>query len=333
MNARRPDHVSDRLKLPQLKVLLAVARTGSMSKAAKDLSMSQSVVSKAISELEATLGVRLFDRSVQGVEPTFYGKSLLKRAAVVFDELRTSVGEIEFLANPGVGELRIGSTLPQTPVVAAVIERLSRKYPRLDFKVIFADGVTLLDRHLRGRRIDLMIAPLMSPPLEDDLESTFLYENAPRVVVGPKSPWAGRRNVELIDLIGEPWCLPPPETALGAVFLDAVRSHGLEPPRVVVWSASNQLCHRLLVDGRFVGISTNVTLHFDPHRPHVKELPVELCARTFRIAVLTLKNRTISPIAQIFIDCAREIVRPLVGLGVSSASQNRRIKRAPTRST
>jgi DNA-binding transcriptional LysR family regulator len=329
----RLEHVGDRLKLPQLKVLLAVAQAGSMGKAAKQLSTSQSVVSKAIAELEAMLGVRLFDRSAQGVEPTFYGKTLLKRAVAVFDELRTSVGEIEFLANPGVGELRIGSTLPQTPVVAAVIERLSCQYPRLDFKVMFADRVTLLDRHLRGRRIDLMIAPLMSPLLEDDLDSTVLYDNCPRVVVGRKSPWARRRKIALADLIGEPWCLPPAETALGAAFLDGVRASGLPTPRAVVWSASNHLCHRLLSDGRFVSISTNVTLHFDPQRPAVKELPIELPAPIFTIGILTLKNRTISPAAQIFIDCTREIVRPLVRLGGKPASQGRRVKLASTQST
>src|SRR5258708_5549939 len=126
----RSEHVSHRLKLQQLNVLVVVARTGSMAKAAKHLATSQSVVSKAVAELEHMLGVRLFDRSPQGVEPTLYGRTLLKRSVAIFDDLRTSVGEIEFLADPGVGELRIGTTEPQAALVAAVIERLSRQYPR-----------------------------------------------------------------------------------------------------------------------------------------------------------------------------------------------------------
>lgn len=317
-----PDLISDRLKLPQLKVLLAVARTGSMVKAAKQLAISQSVVSKAIAELEATVGVRLFDRSSRGVDPTFYGQALLKHAVAIVDELRTSVSEIEFLANPGVGELRIGSTLPQISVVAAVIERLSRQYPRLDFKVVQADRATLLDRELRGRRIDLMVAPMMQTSLEEDIESTFLYDNYVRVVVGMKSRWARRRKVTLAELVAEPWCLPPLEAALGVVFFDTVRASGLSPPRAVVTSAANQLCHRMLADGRFVGLSSNVTQYFDPERPRLIELPIDLPAAVFSIAVIRLKNRTISPIAQLFIECACEIVKPLVRIGGNRAPQH-----------
>jgi len=305
------EHVGDRLKLRQLKALLAVARTGSMGKAAMQLTTSQSVVSKAIAELEAVVGVRLFDRSAQGVEPTLYGKTLVKRATAIFDDLRTSVDEIEFLADPGIGLLRIGTTLPQAPVAAAVIQRLSRKYPRLDFKIVVAERATLLDRELRGRRIDLMVAPLQQPPLEEDIESIFLYDNCLRVVVGVKSRWARRRHVTLADLIGESWCLPPMETATGAVFFNAILASGLPHPRVVVSSAAHQLCHRMLADGRFVGVSSNVTLHFDPERPALKELPMNFPAPNFPIAILTLKNRTISPIGQLFINCALDVVRPL----------------------
>jgi DNA-binding transcriptional LysR family regulator len=66
------------------------------------------VVSKTIAHLEPTLGVRLLDWTPHGVEPTIYGKALLKRSLSAFDELRQSVKEIEFLADPGTGELRVG---------------------------------------------------------------------------------------------------------------------------------------------------------------------------------------------------------------------------------
>src|SRR5262245_18900468 len=155
--------VSRRLKLQLLNHLIAVARTGSMAKAAKHLATSQSVVSKSVAELESLLGVRLFDRSPQGVEPTFYCDALAKRSLAIFDDLMTSVGEIEFMSDPGVGELRIGTTEPQAAMVAAVIERLSRQHPRIDFKVVVADSVTLIGRELRCRAIGLMVVPLKAP--------------------------------------------------------------------------------------------------------------------------------------------------------------------------
>lgn len=56
------------------------------------------------------MGVRLFDRSAQGVEPTRYGRALLKRSIAIFDDLKSSVDEIKFLADPTGGELRVGGT-------------------------------------------------------------------------------------------------------------------------------------------------------------------------------------------------------------------------------
>src|SRR5215467_6631281 len=108
----RAEQISRRLKLRHLNVLLSVVEKGSMAKAAKQLAISQPVVSKAIAELEQMLGVRLLDRDrgLQSVEPTVYGNALIKRSAAIFDDLRTSVSELEFLADGTAGEIRIGTT-------------------------------------------------------------------------------------------------------------------------------------------------------------------------------------------------------------------------------
>jgi DNA-binding transcriptional LysR family regulator len=76
-----------RLKLRDLDTLLAVAQCGSMAKAAAHLSVSQPAVSKAIADMEATIGVRLFERTAQGVELTMYGRVLLKSGVAIFDDL------------------------------------------------------------------------------------------------------------------------------------------------------------------------------------------------------------------------------------------------------
>src|ERR1700736_4774651 len=147
------DLVGHRLKLQHLKVVMAVADWGSMQKAAKRLAISQPVVSKVVAELEDLLGVRLFDRSPQGVEPTPYGRALLKRSIGIFDELRTSVDEIKFMADPTSGQLRIGSTEPLLAGLgAAVMERLWRQHPRINFHVVEADSAALLARELPERR-------------------------------------------------------------------------------------------------------------------------------------------------------------------------------------
>jgi DNA-binding transcriptional LysR family regulator len=302
--------VGHRMKLQQLKVVIAVAEWGSMAKAAKHLAISQPVVSKVIADLEDLLGVRLFDRSPQGVEPTPYGRALLKRSITIFDDLRTSVDEIKFMADPTAGELRLGSTEPMLAGLGvAVMERLWRQYPRIDFRVVEADSATLLNRDLPDRRIELALVPLVAPAIGDGLEATILFQDRLRLVVGAKSRWARRRKVTLADLIDEPWCLA--SSSVGSLVADAVRASGLAMPRVAVTTTTAHLLFQLLETGRYVGHFGDGLLHFYADRFALKRLPIELPVEPFAVAIVALKNRTISPVAQLFIDCAREVAKPL----------------------
>ena len=84
------DRIGRRMKLHDIHVLIAVVQAG-MGKAAALLNTTQSAISRSIADLENTMGVRLLDRSHQGVEATNYGRALLKRSIAVFDELKQSV--------------------------------------------------------------------------------------------------------------------------------------------------------------------------------------------------------------------------------------------------
>jgi DNA-binding transcriptional LysR family regulator len=147
------ERIKSRVKLRELHTLEAVAQSGSMAKAAAYLALSQSAVSKSITEMEHTLGVPLLERTSRGVEPTAYARILLKRSAAIFDELSQGLKEIEYLADPAGGELKIGTTEPMTAIVAAAIDRLSHQYPRMTFHVRVADTAVLLPE-LRERNLD-----------------------------------------------------------------------------------------------------------------------------------------------------------------------------------
>src|SRR5436305_1950759 len=218
----RSEIIGHRLKLQHLSVAMTVAQQGSMGKAARQLAVSQPVVSKTIADLEQLLGVRLFDRSPQGVEPTLYCRALLKRSVGIFDDVRTSIEEIQFLADPVAGDLRIGSTEPLLAgVVTATMERLWLKYPRIALRAVQADAATLINRDLPERRIELAVVPMMSLPLRDDLDATMLYRDSWHVVAGIKSPWTRRRKVELAELADASWCASPLETPIGSLLADA----------------------------------------------------------------------------------------------------------------
>ena len=131
------DRIGKRMKLHDLHVLMAVAQAGSMSKAAALLNTGQPAISRSIADLEHSLGVRLLDRNRQGVKPTAYGLALLEGGTAVFDDLRRTLKNIEFLADPTVGEVRVGcNPFLAASFVSAAIDRLSRRFPRIVFRLV-----------------------------------------------------------------------------------------------------------------------------------------------------------------------------------------------------
>jgi DNA-binding transcriptional LysR family regulator len=307
------DRVSQRLKLRDLRLLLAVVEWGSMAKAAVHLNLTQSGVSKAIADMEHTLGVRLFDRTSQGVEPTLYGSALRKWGNTIFDDLQQGIKEIEYLADPTTGELRIGCTEAMTAgFVSAVIDHLTRQYPRLVLRVTQDDPTTLQSLYLRERKIELAVGRIQTPFAEEDMTAEILFKEQAFVVAGLQNKWVRRRKIELAELIDEPWSLPLPETTAGSQFLKAFRANGLDyPPRSSVVTPSTQLTVSLVATGRYLGILSGSMLRFCGKRLSLKILPIDLSIQPRPVGIVTLKNRTFSPIAKLFIECAREIAKPL----------------------
>jgi DNA-binding transcriptional LysR family regulator len=288
-----------------------VLRAGSMGKAAAQLAVSQPAISKAIADLEHTTGVRLLDRTAQGVEPTRYGEALLKWGNAVFDDLRQGVKEIEFLADPTTGEVRVGSTEVMTAgLVPAVINRMSRQFPRLVFNVVQAPTIALQYRDLRERSVDLILGRIVTPTADKDLNIEILFDDPLLVVAGIDSKWSKRRSIDAAELIDEPWGLPPYDNFVGSLVAEAFRERGLNLPRHTVTSTSIQLLTALLATGRFLAVLSGSALRLSGKRLGLKALPVDLPLRSGPVGIVTLKNRTLSPVAKLFIECAREVARP-----------------------
>jgi DNA-binding transcriptional LysR family regulator len=305
------DRIGRRMKLHDLHVLMAVVQAGSMNKAAALLNTGQSAISRSIAELERTIGVRLLDRNPQGVEPTEYGRALLDGGAAVFDDLRQAVKNIEFLADPTAGDVLIGcNPLLATSFVAALVDRLSRRYPRIVFHLVTGYVETLL-RELSERSVDLLIVRRFSPMTDERLDFEFLFDDSCVVATGAQNQWVRRRKIELAELVSESWVLPPPGSGIGSVAMEAFRASGLDYPRTTVVTDSPQVRMSLLATGRFVTIFPASALRFPTRRSEIKALPVELPMARPPSGIVTLKNRALSPVAQLFIDCAREVAKPL----------------------
>ena len=96
-----------RLRLRDLETLYAVVESRGMRKAAQALHRSQPAVSKAIRDLEDSLGVALLDRTHRGVEPTKFGTALVRRIRVVVDELQGALRDLADMSDPDSGEVHL----------------------------------------------------------------------------------------------------------------------------------------------------------------------------------------------------------------------------------
>jgi DNA-binding transcriptional LysR family regulator len=320
------NRIGHRLRLRDLHILSAVVQWGSMAKAAGQLGVSQPSVSEAINKLEAGLRVRLLDRSPKGVEPTLYARALLRRGLVVFDELRQGIQDIELLSDPTRGEVRVAC--PETLTagfVPAIIDRLSRQHPNVVVHVTHASASNLEMRELRERRVDVMLGRIGGPVADDELNSEVLFEDKDFVVAGARSPWTKRRKIALSELANEQWIQMQPGTDAGVRMTEAFQAGGLQlpPENVGAYTLSMHIRYHLLATGRFLTILPNSAVQFCAKAWSLKTLPVDLQIRPSFVAVFTLKNRTISPVAELFIQHARAVAKSLGGLPRTAARSRR----------
>src|SRR5262245_4969106 len=239
------DRIGRRLKLRDLHILMTVAQSGSMGRAAAELAMSQPVISKAVSDMEHALGIRLLDRSRQGVELTTYGQAVIRRGAAVFDELRECVKEIEFLTNPTAGAIHIGGNEAFVAgPLAAVFDRMRRRYPGVSIHTTNLAVPAQQYRELRERRVDLIFGRIPST-VDDDIDTEVWFQNHLHVIAGLQNPLSRRRSIKLAELADEPWALPPPNSLVGSLVAEAFRASGIKFPRRGVATGSIHLLQAL----------------------------------------------------------------------------------------
>jgi DNA-binding transcriptional LysR family regulator len=281
-----------------------------MMKAAARLNTGQPNISRSISELEHALGVRLLERNRRGVEPTASGRALLDGGTIVFDTLRQAVKKIEFLADPNAGEVRIGSTpLLASSFVSAVMDRLAQRHPAVTF-TLTTGYVETLYRELCERNVDLLVTRKFGSITDERLAFEFLFDDWSVVATGAQSPWVRRRNTTLAQLANERWVLPPRGSNIEWVAMDAFRTGKMDYPRTTVVTDSPHVRMALLETGRYLTILPTSALRFSAF-PEIRILPVELPKSRVPSGIVTLKERALNPVADLFIAHAREAARRL----------------------
>jgi DNA-binding transcriptional LysR family regulator len=275
------------LKTRHLQVFLAVARAGSMQRAAREVHLTQPAISKLIRELEDTLGAPLFERSKRGVVPTECGQALVGRAQLVLNDLESAKDEIAAIARGVVGTVRVG-VLPvaEARLLSTTLLALRKTAPGLAVQLEDGTRDVMLSALRRGE-IDCVIGRLDAGAGDRDLHIEKLIQLPVAIVVSPSHPLARKRRLSWPDLLSYPWVLPqrgaPIRTAIDREFTDL----GLVPPVPAIESTSFRLIQAVVAETDMVGvISHEASLSYARSR-ELAVLPVKLSGSLPHIGVIT----------------------------------------------
>ena len=332
----RETFIGNRLRLKDLHVFMVVARSGSMAKGADQLGISQPAISEVIAGLEHALRVKLFDRNPRGVELTAHGRSLLNRGIAAFDELSQGLEEMEALAHPGVGEVRIGSLDSiSSGFLPPLIREFKEKYPRVVLQIDSVYTLSLGLPRVRDRSLDLVITRLQKPDeassLADDLNLETLFDDHVVIAAGLQSRWARRDRVELEEIVDEPWVVPNPRA--GSIVAEAYQARGLKAPNISVVTSLVSLRAELAATGDYLTSLPASVLRFNAEQFALKVLPVDLPPRPFPVVLITLKRRTLNPAALRFIEHVRTFTKPLATASLEEKNRARTGQRGRSKSS
>jgi LysR family transcriptional regulator of gallate degradation len=212
-----------------LLVLVSIAETGSATRTADRLQLSQPAVSQAIRELEHCAGARLVERSARGLRLTESAEILLRRIKLALMELRVAVEEAASLQGVLHGRVTVAA-LPYSSVdlVPQAATRCLQRHPRITVTVIDGTYDSLIEQ-LRSAEIDMIVGTLR-PVAYDDVEQEALVEDTLSVVCRVGHPYARAGRLELRDVVGAQWVVPLPRTVTRASFEAAFRSEQLDLP-------------------------------------------------------------------------------------------------------
>lgn len=249
------------ITLRQLDYFVTVADAGSITAAAQRLYLSASAVSTTVTELENTLGVRLFTRHARGLSLTGEGRTVLGRARALLREAEDLEVNATSLGTDVSGTLTVGCYSTIAPLLLPrIIAEFADRYPELTIQFTEGSRSELLEGFAQGR-FDLLV--VYDYPFKDDLpdRGTLLPLGAfpPYVLLPETHELAGTGPVALADLASDPLILFDLEPA-DQYFLSLFRTEGAEP-QVRYRTGDFEVIRGLVSRGLGYSLLTQRTLH------------------------------------------------------------------------
>jgi len=300
-----------RVRLQQLRIVMAVQEHASLLKAAEALGLTQPAVSKALQDLEQDLGVKLFRRTNRGTETTPYGDAMIRHLRAVFSQLNRAADELTELREGGGGHVAVGTLVSASArLLPLAIARLHREKRRIGITVLEGTYDLLTPALVRGE-LDFIVGRLPEFFYRQGLEVESLFDEVITFVVRPDHPLAHRGQHSLAGLLDWPWVLPPRETTLRRLFDKAFRDRNLEPPAPACESISLLANRRLLADTDMIGVWPGQVAQDDIADGRLVALDIGGDIAFGPVGISRRRGKPLSPAAEALVESLRQVAQPI----------------------
>jgi DNA-binding transcriptional LysR family regulator len=304
-SARLERWITRKFRLRHVELIAELYDCRSILKAAKRLSLTQPTVTKALQDVESTLGVKLFERSNRGLEPSAYGEIFARHAKIVLAQLRHAAEELESLRAGYSGKVTVGTLLAASAsILPDAIALLKKQRPGVAISVVVGTYDILMPSLLVGD-LDMVLGRLPEEGRSRALVYEEFYAEPICIVTRRGHPLARRRRLTLKDLANEAWLLPLPETALRRQIERAFVEAGAPLPRNVIESVSILTNRALLRKSDCIGVMPYHVALDDVEQGLLAILPVKLKKLETPVGAILRVPGTLPPAASALLECLR----------------------------
>lgn len=303
-----------RLKLRQLRLLVAVGQAGSIQNAARDLNISQPAATKMIQDLEIDFEVKLFDRTNRGVVPTVFGDSLIRHGKLIFAQVSSAAQELDDLNEGNSGRVVVGTLLAASPsLLPMAVERLLQTRPNVAIKIVEGTNEVLMPGLISGE-IDMVVGRLPNHRHRENIVQEKLFDERVLAVVGTQHPLAEQANVSFDQLKPYGWILPPVETTLRRQTDQFFVRQGQYAPPSSIESVSYLANRALLRSHDFIGLMPAHVASLDIRNGLLKGIDWAVPFGAGPVGVSYRGKQSLSPAGGAFLDALHSASADVVGM-------------------
>ena len=310
-HSRIADRAISRLKLRQLRLLVAVAQYGSIQHAARELQVSQPAATKLIQDLELDFEVKLFDRTNRGVIPTTYGEALIRHGKLILSQVSNAAQELDDLTEGSSGRVVIGTLLAAAPtLLPAAIETLMKDRPNVAIKVVEGTNDALMPALFSGE-IDMIVGRLPAYRHRTRLAQEQLFDDGVVAVVGSHHSLASRKKLSFEQIKPFGWILPPLETTLRRQVDQFFVKQDQYLPPLVVESVAYLTNRSLLMRSDLIGLMPEHVASQDIANGSLAKLGWPVPFGRSPVGISYRGEDSLSPAGMAFVNALRESARAL----------------------